>query len=175
MKKLQLILFTILLPIASFTQLRGFADFDKDEDGVIERNEFVDVFTKFYVDDWDQTEDGGLDNDDFYATIFAIIDQNDSDGIRADEWNTGYDLFHGDYLYDNFAMYDNDNNGTIEYVEYYDALYDSDYFVSWDIDKDGYLDQHELANGVFESWDMSNNLLINRHEFNLLDHYYLGR
>lgn len=174
MKQVQLLLITILLlPIVSFTQTRDFTDFDKDGDGLVERNEFVEVFTKHYVDAWDQTEEGGLDDDDFYATIFAIIDQDDSDDIRADEWNTGFDLFHGDYLYDNLAMYDVNDNGSIEYVEYYDALYDSDYFVSWDVDNDGYLDQYELANAVFENWDLNSNYVINRNEFNILDHYYL--
>jgi len=173
MKKLIYILITVLIPITSFTQRRGFIDFDKDEDGLIERQEFVDVFTKHYIDNWDTSEENGLDSGDFYATIFAIIDQNNTDDIRADEWNTGYELFHGDYLYDNFAMYDVDDNGSIDYVEYYDALYDSDYFVSWDVDNDGFLDQYELSNAIFENWDLNANYVINRNEFNILDDYYL--
>lgn len=173
MKKLQLLLITIMIPMLYSAQIRNFADFDKDGDGLIERNEFVGVYTMHYVDGWNKSDQGGLEDDDFYATIFSIIDVNDSDDIRADEWNTGYDLFHGDYLYDNFAMYDVNNNGSIEYVEYYDALYDSDYFFSWDVDNDGYIDQYELANAVFENWDLNSNLVINRNEFNILDHYYL--
>lgn len=173
-KKLQLALVTVSIPLASFAQTRGFSDFDKDKDGLIENREFVTVFTTYYIDDWAGTEKGGLDDGDFYATTFAIIDKDDSDFIDEDEWDLGYDLFYGAYLYDNLAMYDVNRDGLISYTEYYDVLYDSDFFRTWNVDRDGTIDQYEFADGIFDSWDQNNNSVINKSEFNMLDQFFLG-
>lgn len=173
MKKLQLILITLILPMISFTQPKDFSDFDQDGDGLIERFEFVEVFTENCVDEWDNTDETDLDVDDFYTASYAVINIDDNGYIDVDEWVTGYNYFYGDYLYDDFAMYDIDGDGYIEYAEYYDALYDSEYFMSWDIDNDGFLDKYELANAVFDNWDTNGNFLLNKSEFNMFDHYYL--
>lgn len=172
MKRLILSLL-LIIPFAAFAQDKDFSDFDKDGDGLIERYEFVDVFTANYVDDWDNTDDAGLDDEDFYFTNYAILNIDNNDYIDVDEWRVGYDYFYGDYLFDDYAMYDADGDGYLEYVEYYDALYDSDYYLSWDVDRDGYLDQYELAYAVFDNWDINDNLVLNRSEFNSFDMYYL--
>lgn len=173
MKKLLFALIGLIIPLTFFAQNKTFSDFDKDGDGFIERYEFVDVFTANYVDDWDNTDDAGLDDEDFYTTSYARLNVNDNDYIDPEEWVTGYNYFYGDYLYDDYVLYDTDGDGYVEYAEYYDALYDSDYFMSWDVDNDGYLDQYELAYAVFDNWDVNDNLLLNRSEYNSFDYYYL--
>lgn len=172
MKKLQLILITLIFPIFSFTQDKDFSDFDEDGDGLIERFEFVDVFTDHYIDQWNNTDDG-LNNEGFYKKSFAVFNVNDDVYIDEDEWATGYTYFYGDYVRDDFDLYDTDGDGFIEYAEYYDAMYDSEYFALWDLDNDGFLTKYELANAIFDNWDINNNALINKSEFKMFDSYYL--
>jgi len=173
MKNLILSIFSLIIPFAIIGQNKTFSDFDKDGDGLVERYEFVDVFTNNYVDDWDNTDDAGLDDEDFYNANYEMINIDDNNYIDETEWATSYDYFYGDYLYNDYDLYDTDGDGQLEFIEYYDAIYDSDYFMSWDVDNDGYLDQYELAYAVFDNWDINNNLVLNRSEYNSFDRYYL--
>lgn len=173
LKRLILLFFITTLASPIFAQEKDFNDFDLDDDGLVERYEFVDVFVESYTDDWDNTDDNKLDDEDFYTASYSMLNADDNDYIDADEWTFGYDYFYGDYLYDDYALYDSDGDGYVEYVEYYDSLYDSDYFLSWDVDADGYLDQYELAYAVFDNWDISENYVLDRSEFNSFDFYYL--
>lgn len=170
-----LLLFTcsIIGPVAAQEHDKNFEDFDLDSDGLVERNEFVDVFVKNYSADWDNTDDTGLDDEDFYLTNFTMLNKDENEYLDEAEWMFAHDYFNGDYLNEDYTLYDVDGDGYVEYNEYYDALYDSDYFLSWDVDRDGYLDQYELAYAVFDNWDMNDNYVLNRSEFNSFDQYYL--
>ena len=173
MKNLVLLLITGFLATLVFAEYKDFKNFDLDWDGLIEIYEFVDVFGKNYTDDWDNTDDTGLDDEDFYVSTYAMLNADDNTYLDANEWAFGYNYLYGDYLYDDYVLYDTDGDGFIEYTEYYDTLYDSDFYLSWDIDRDGYLDQYELAYAVFDNWDINENYVLNRSEFTSFDLYYL--
>lgn len=150
-----------------------FSDFDKDNDWWIEKHEFLQKFTDVYSEDWDNTNDTGLDDEDFYLSTFRLIDRDNDDFLNEEEWVFGYDHFFGDYLDSDFAVIDYDEDNSITYQEYFDALYDSDYFLNWDVDRDTFLNEYELAEAVFRSWDRNNNRLLGRGEFNSMDEYFL--
>ncbi|MDN3687566.1 EF-hand domain-containing protein [Cyclobacterium jeungdonense] len=169
--------FIILMMFSTslFAQNLNFSDFDKDDDGWIEKEEFRTVFTANYWDDWNNVDNSYLDDEDFYTFNYALIDTDDDDLLTEEEWTYGYDYYYGDYLkdgYDSFEAYDVDGDGYIEYTEYYDGLYDTDYYVTWDIDKDTYLSQEELAENVFENWDLNDTGLMSRSEFYNFDGFY---
>ncbi len=155
-------------------QITKFSEWDMDEDDKIERYEFVSTFTQEYADEWGITEEVvDLDEEAFYTTTYAIADTDDDETISEDEWDFAYRYYFGDYLMDDYAMYDTDGDSQFEYVEYYDALYDSDYFDTWDVDRDGKLDKHELAYAIFDNWDLNDNGVLDKSEFNSFSTFYL--
>lgn len=168
-----LLLFILLSATGLYSQNMEFKDFDTDNDWWIEKNEFIDKFVKTYSEDWDNTNNTGLDDEDFYLSSFKLIDVNNDNNLDEDEWDFGFDEFFGDHLSGDFAMHDYDDNNYITYEEYFDSLYGSDYFLSWDVDRDTFLSQFELAEAVFNNWDRNNNAVLGRGEFNSMDEYFL--
>lgn len=155
-------------------QMTSFEDWDMDSDGLIERHEFTDKFVDEYFDAWDPENERGIIEEGFFRESFAGLDTDNDNMLSDEEWLIGYNYFYEDYLvYDDMAIVDSDGDGVIEYVEYYDALYETEYFTDIDLDSDNYISEYELANFVFENWDINDSGLINRSEFNQFDEYYI--
>lgn len=149
-----------------------FSAWDNDNDGYIEMEEFTDTYISTFYDDWDLTAADELGIDDFYTTTFSIIDTDDDDFLDEEEWDFGYDYYYGDYLNDDFDLFDTDDDELVVYTEYNDSLYDSDFFYDWDTDNDGYISEYELAENVFQNWDINDNGLLNRSEYLAFDRQY---
>jgi len=56
---------------------------------------------------------------------------------------------------------------------YNDVLADTDFFIDWDADADDFLNENELAEGVFRIWDINNDGMLDKEEYVQLDSYYL--
>lgn len=151
----------------------GFEDFDKDADNLVDRQEFKDVFTSNYYDDWNNKDNEYLDDEDFYISVYDMWDTDDDEVLTEEEWIMGYDYYYGDYIVKDYEAVDIDGDGFIEYAEYNDVLGDSDFFVTWDVDASEYLNEEELAEGVFTIWDVDNSGYLERDEFEEFDLYYL--
>ncbi len=164
-KNLMAILFLLFSSSTLLAQELKYEDFDKDNDGWIEKEEFKTVFTDYYWDDWNNVDDPYLDDEDFYTFTYNIIDVDNDEMLSLDEWTYGYNYYYGDYLLDDFTAYDIDGDGFVEYTEYTDPFYDTDFFVSWDVDRDTYLSEEELGERVFERWDTNDTGLMSRAEF----------
>lgn len=163
----------LLLTAASPPDDLVFEDFDKNDNGLISRSEFVKAFTYHYVDDWNTTDNAYLDDEDFYQVAYSIWD-TDLDGKLSDEeWTVGYENYFDDYLVVNYEDIDVDADGYIVYKEYYDVIGDTDFFGYWDFDMDERLSQAELARGVFNFWDADNSGFIDLGEYTSFDVYYL--
>ena len=179
MKTLNQKLFSLLI-IAAFTlgavhaQTTTFDDWDKDDDGRIERYEFTSVFVKEYFPAWDADDDRGLIEEGFFRESYAGLD-SDGDGFLSDEeWMIGFNYFYDDYVvYEDYDMVDLNEDGKITYDEYYDVMYDTEYFTDIDMDADNYISEYELADYVFENWDFNDSGTLSKSEFNRFDWYYL--
>ncbi len=164
----------MLLFMTSATADMPFEDWDTNDSGLITRSEFVAHFTDNYVADWNNYDDNAtFDDEDFYTVTYDIWDVDDDDLLTVEEWDYGYDYFYGDYVNDDFVALDLDNDGFIEYVEYYDVFADTYYYTDWDIDADTYLNEYELARLVFNNWDVDNSNFIEKDEFDDFKAYYL--
>ena len=168
---------TLLLLISVFACQREteltFEDFDKNDDSRVDQEEFQDVFTSNFYDDWNVTDDEYLDDEDFYTSVFRVWDVDDDELLNEEEWILGYDYNYGDYVIENYQALDTDNDGYIEYVEYNNALADSDFFLSWDVNENENIEEEELAKGVFERWDLDNSGYLEKDEYIKFDTYYL--
>jgi Ca2+-binding EF-hand superfamily protein len=150
-----------------------FNDFDKNNDGLIAKKEFKKVFTKNYYDDWNRKDNEYLDDEDFLISVYQIWDVDDDELLSEEEWIKGYDYYYGNFVLTDYESIDVDNDGFIEYTEFDDALSDTEFFVSWDVDASEYLTQEELATNVFNLWDIDKSNTLEKDEFNEFDEYYL--
>jgi Ca2+-binding EF-hand superfamily protein len=155
------------------TEELTFEDFDTDENNVITEEEFENVFTAHYYDDWNNVDDEYLDDEDFYLSVYDVWDADDDELLDEEEWTMGYDYYYGDYVISDYDAIDIDGDGFIEYTEYNDVLVDTDFFVDWDADADDFLNEDELAEGVFHIWDLNNDGMLDREEYIQFDSYYL--
>ncbi len=155
------------------TENLTFEDFDNDNSGVIEKNEFHKTFTKNFYDDWNQNDDPYLDDEDFYMTVYDVWDVDNDMALSYEEWLRGYDFYYGDFIVTDYESIDIDGDGLIEYEEYEGILDDTDFYVTWDVDASEYLSEEELASGVFHRWDIDNSGAIERDEYTDFDRNYL--
>lgn len=163
----------IILSIMALKSNLTFEDWDKDNNSLITRSEFVDRFTKNYSEDWNVNDDEHLDDEDFYTVTFSVWDADKDKLLNQQEWLYGYDNFFGSYVSDDFVAVDADDDDVIEYGEYKNSVAATDYYAVWDIDNDTYLDEHELARVVFNSWDVDDSNFIEKDEYKDFDSYYL--
>lgn len=169
-------LITIMLLAISFANAQNttFDDWDADNDGLIERNEFTSVFVDEYFSVWNSDDQQGLIEEGFFKESYAGLD-TDNDGFLSDEeWLLGFNYFYDDYiLEEEYAFVDVNNDGSISYNEFYDVIYDTEMFTDIDLDADNYITEYELANYVFENWDFNNSGALSKSEYNRFDWYYL--
>lgn len=158
---------------AIFAQ-QNFENWDKDSDKLIEKEEFTDKFTDEFYSAWSEDADPeGIIEEGFFRESFAGLD-TDGDGFLSDEeWLVGYNYFYEDYVaYEEVGYIDTDADGMIDYDEYYDVVYDSEYFTDIDLDSDNYVSEYELAEYVFNNWDFDENGVLSRYEWNSFENYY---
>ena len=164
-----LILFNV-----SHAQNLTFKDWDDDTDGKIELHEFVDNFVEYHYADVDVTNDYGLDDEDFFHYTYDFMDEDGDGLVNDEEWDYAYNYLYSDFLInDGIVYYDLDNDGYISYTEFYDTMYDTDFYSVWDVDNDLYISEYELANAIFDNWDINNSGTLSKGEYANLDAFYL--
>lgn len=151
-----------------------FATWDKDDDGLIEHYEFTQMFINNFFKSWDPTAKEGILEEDFFKHAYAGLDTDNDRYLSDEEWLIGYNYYYDDYVvHDEIAYIDENGDGRLEFTEYYDVLYDSNYFTDIDLDADNYISEYELADFVFGNWDINDSGTVSRSEFNNFKDYYL--
>lgn len=168
---------TLVLIFIAFqvhSQDTEFSDWDEDGDGLIEKFEFADKFVDQYYSAWEGAQTEGIIEEGFFQEAFAGLDTDNDNMLSDEEWLIGYNYFFEDYLvYEDIDLIDYDDDDMVDYEEFYDALYSTDFFTDADLDADNYISEYELAEYVFDNWDIDENGVISRSEFNRFDAYYL--
>jgi hypothetical protein len=174
MQRIGLFLTTIFFSTALWVQPEGFEMWDKDGDGVIERQEFVEKFTKDYFSAWDPTNTQGIIEEGFFKKTYAGLDSDNDNLLSDEEWLIGYNYFYDDYLaYGDIGFIDVNADGTVRYEAYDNALYDTNYFTDVDLDEDNSLSEYELADYVFDNWDFDESKTLSEFEYKGFSRYYI--
>ncbi len=147
----------------------SFTDFDRNNNMIIEQTEFVDVFTAYYVDDWNSIDNDYLDDEDFYSFMYRDIDTDQDEKLSGPEWQMAYNKYFNDYVLLNYDDIDVDADGYILYNEYNDVMTGTEFFNDWDFDNNGVINQLEIARGVFNRWDKDNSGFLDIEEYQEFD------
>lgn len=147
-----------------------FSDWDRNNDQLISRSEFMELFTKEYLKDWDEKN---LTREDFHTVTFNIWDLDKDEWLTPDEWMFGFNNYYGVYVEKDFGLIDIDKDGYLEFAEYKEAMKNSGFFPVWDVDKDTTLSQNEMARFVFNAWDVDGSNFIDTDEYRAYRSYFL--
>lgn len=64
-----------------------YADYDYDDDGFIDENEYDAIGLEYDFDAWDVDDDDYLDDDEFYDGYFAAFDEDEDGHWDGLEWD----------------------------------------------------------------------------------------
>ena len=180
MKSLSLLLMAFFIQGSLFAQDpqpvpdSEFEVWDVDDDEKIERHEFITKFADKYFERWEPSDPAGLIEEGFLRQSFAGLDTDSDNMLSDEEWLIGYNYFYDEYVeFEGVGPMDVDGDGMVSFNEYQDVLYDTEYFTMIDLDKDNFISEYELANYVFNNWDMNKSGIISKSEFNKFNWYYL--
>ncbi|MCI5055392.1 MAG: hypothetical protein MRY83_04740, partial [Flavobacteriales bacterium] len=69
-------------------------------------------------------------------------------------------------------MYDQNGDKIVTYSEYYQGVTRDNYFSLWDMNKDQFISETELAETVFKNWDSNNDSSMSRSEYTYFDSFF---
>ncbi len=166
-----LVMETITVFVEDDSNGQAFSDFDTNEDGFLDADEIGDTYQNDFTT-WDVDADGGLNEDEFYATTFGNTDVDNDDLISEDEWNQGYASMYGNYSEDtDFATFDTDADGSLSSEEWRTGFGESTWFTTYDADADTSLTEDEWNTGIFNDWDTDADGMISEDEYNTYSPY----
>ncbi|WP_373056834.1 hypothetical protein [Zunongwangia sp. H14] len=150
----------------------NFSRYDHDNDSMWNGDEFKNAYTENFSN-WDEDNDDLLDGREFFGSTFRYTDLNDDGKIDEDEWNQDNRNLYRNYAgEEDFNKFDANADGSIDEEEWTDGFLNSDWFDSYDIDRDGYMNPDELNEGIFEDWDSNGDGFLNEDEYEAGDAYF---
>ena len=190
MKTLKAKLFTLSFFAGSmvFAQTTDFNDYETNQEGAIDRTGFEKGYGENF-DQWDTNRDGTVDDREFYETTFRYWDANEDGKLDQDEWTRGQNNVYGDYrdyrvdtesalnedmsrIRQSLGRFDTNRDNNISSEEYRTGFHNSNFFNSYDTNRDGSLDRNELNQGVFNNMDANRDGTIDRNEYDAYGSYY---
>lgn len=143
----------------------GFAEFDEDNDGMWNEEEFMASNDQGFGE-WDENQDDALDNNEFYNVSFNTADVNGDGTLDQNEWMDARQNMAGDYLEeDDWDLFDANDDDLIDDTEWNEGLADSDWFGTFDADDDELVDNDEWNTGLFDDWDMNDDGFLDEEEW----------
>ncbi len=144
----------------------GFGEFDANGDNRWDENEFAQSNNVGFAQ-WDQDNNGSLNDDEFYHTAFGFNDMDDDDRLSQDEWNSGYNNMFGNYTnQEDFNAFDQNQDGFLDSNEWNSGFSDSDWFNTFDEDKNKLVDENEWSGGLFNEGDANDDGFWDQNEYN---------
>lgn len=169
-----------LLAVTGCTTTEKFSydTWNKNSDDAINKDEFTEVFKSHYAVEWEEERemaDSPYNSKEFLQSSYAFWDADDNDYIDENEWDSLNEFYFNKYGFEKFSTIDEDNNGQINYTEYIAHVEDNGLFSGWDENGDDVVNESELAQGIFKSYDYDNSGYLEMGEFNTFTSYYAER
>lgn len=167
-KKIFLMLFTFSSALYS----QEYAEFDANGDGMVDQEEFQEVFRENFSN-WDNNRDGILTDQEFYESAFDHVDINADGMLGSTEWDRGFSFVFGDFLGTSHnGQFDLNGDQKISKKEFFASIKFSDFFSFYDDNASGTVDLKEFNEGVFAHWDEDRNQYIEQKEYETFGPYF---
>ena len=121
---------------------------DNDGDGLYDINEFSNSYSKGY-NDWDVDGDGKINDQEFYDNNYNRLDVNRDGRLTNEEWTAGGRDYNG-FIKDDYSK------NPPQYLskgEFANRFKNTDYYLSHDVNKDGFVDSEEMIQSNFNRLD----------------------
>ena len=143
-----------------------FQEWDVDRDGNLEDAEFSQrIAERDYYGDWDQNEDGVINENEFEAGVFYSY-AGDNDVIDNTEFSEASGAWYADADdAGTFGDWDANDDDMIDSNEFEEGIATYPVYGDWDVDGDDRLTDDEYADGVYDVWDLDNDGNVNQVEF----------
>ena len=162
----------LLTTTIGLSQDQDYKNFDSNTDGTLDRTEF-DEMNNDGFSNWDTDGDQAVTDREFYDRTYQNLDRNRDNQLSQEEWDDGYEGIYGDYLDTNqYNQFDANRDGYIDNDEYYEGFRNTDFYSSYDRDRNGSLNQDELNSGVYDRIDEDQDGSINQREYQQYSAYY---
>ena len=108
-KRIHFIIILLLVGCFPGTNLE-FDDWDKNDSGNIEPDEFKTTYSAHFYDDWNDKDNAYLDDDGFIDAVFKRWDLDKDGALNFPEWQRGYDYYYGDHVSVSFENIASEND-----------------------------------------------------------------
>lgn len=119
-------------------------------------------------DDWDDNNDGNVDYNEFYDYNYGLWDEDDDGIVNQDEWNiraTEDTRNDGTDMYGNWEDWDTDKNGQLDEEEFRERSDRINPLRNWDGDRNDLVDEKEFREGLFNAWDKNRDGYLEEEEY----------
>lgn len=144
-----------------------FAWYDTNDDGVLDKEEALESynFGNYFHNYWDTNQDDFLNKDEFYHTFFTNADNEYSNSLSQEEWNTNYPKLLNHWTDTNFSSADINKDNVLSKEEWLTIFEESGWFESYDSNDNSLVSLEEWHNGLFKEWDINLTNFIEQEEF----------
>ncbi len=151
----------------------GFASYDLDGNSEINDNEFNEAYGGAF-DEYDENDDGLLDDGEFSGGLFDAFDANDDDILDENEYNAGFESYYGDDYEYGFSDWDADGDSEITEAEFGEGFgtYGTGLYDDFDADGNSELTDTEFGRGMFGIYDADESGFLDENEYNESASYY---
>lgn len=142
-----------------------YARWDANQDSYLDEPEFA-VWWTDRRDGLDWDLDDGVTRDEYSENVFAVWDENDDDILDESEWRRGADRVWGVGRYQTtFPDWDGDGDSELDLNEVREGLERDGLYDRVDGDRDGLIDDEELADWFFDIFDANDDTRIDTTEW----------
>ncbi|MEQ8798866.1 MAG: hypothetical protein RJQ08_14285 [Salinisphaeraceae bacterium] len=138
---------------------------DTDNDTKIDFGEFKMGFdAQRFFSDWDRNDNGRIEEDEYVTAHFSLIDLDRDGVITSNEWESSGRFWLEDDYPVGFSHWDIDGDERINRDEFACRLETKTVFQRWDADSSDSLNEKEVMAGIHGSWDADDDGVIDQQE-----------
>ncbi|MCX2740832.1 hypothetical protein [Pontibacter anaerobius] len=134
-------------------------------------SKFTEGLNEFGYSPWDY----GYSYDELWLStvVHFMVSTDEEFSISEAEWNR----FIADFNVQNqsWAKWDENSDASLDDIEFRKGLSSLNFFDDWDKDQDSIFSPDEMADGIFSRWDLNNDDMLSRQEYQEKFYTYLYR